>query len=317
MKYLMCDGPICISPFSHRKFSSTIRSCDSVPDYVHDLSFQSKQRLAVELLRIGNLDKTALWSRNSALDHQNSGLAVRVQNLVVEHCAIAPTHTTGHFLARQNSTWVLGGTHGTSRSVGNRNTVCGTQTLEAVSLHDTSKTFTFRNGFNVHKSAHREIVGGDFGAWRYNAVVCSHTELAELGLGRHAGVRAELHVVARDVLQLVDSAHQNRRVAVFFHRLVGNHLARVHFDHRGAKSLAALREPRNHVSFNAKKTWSLQQRLSLVGKRQRVVDLRLGSDGQRNRMDGCDAGSAARKDNVSEPAGSFQAVSQPESPCHS
>ena len=106
------------------------------------LSYDALFSISVQLLdSVRNLHNSTLSTRNRTLNQDDALLSINLDDLGVLDGHILETHMTSHLLTRQNSTRILTRTHRTSGTMLFGGTVGSTETVEMMTLHNTSKTF--------------------------------------------------------------------------------------------------------------------------------------------------------------------------------
>ena len=127
-----------------------------------------------------------------------------------------------------------------------RHAVRGAQTGEIPPLHPAGEALADRGAGDVDELADHEMIGGDLGADRDEAVVVD-PELGKLALGLDLGDREMAALGLGHVLRLAGAgAELQRAVAVLVLGAVGDDLAIGKPQHRHRHMLAAVREHAGH-----------------------------------------------------------------------
>lgn len=229
---------------------------------------------AVHVSGVDQLDHMAVRSRHHALDNDDSsGLVDRKHRLVLESHSLR-SHSSSHLSAGENSTGIGVLTGSTSRSMLQRHTMGGGKTTEAVSLHDSGKSFTLGNGLDINVLANLEVGSSDLSSNRQQTLLASNQKLANglLGVDGHSRKLAQF-ALGQLLLRLVSMAHANLHsiVSVLLLGLVANHLAQIDFQHRSRHVNALRVVPRNHTSLEGQSSGSRNKLLSSIGGLGRVV----------------------------------------------
>src|SRR5690606_21266192 len=80
---------------------------------------------------------------HGAANEQQTTLAIDADDVQILYGALNASHMTGHFLAGEHATWVLGLTHGAGDTVRARVTVGGALGAEVVTLDCAGEPFTY------------------------------------------------------------------------------------------------------------------------------------------------------------------------------
>src|SRR5712691_6463153 len=195
---------------------------------------------------IAQRDPAALGAGDRALDQNEAALDVGLHHLEIERGDAIDAHMAGHLLVLEGLARVLPAAGRADRAVRDRHAVRSAQTTEIPALHAAGKAFADRGAGDVDELADDEMVSGDLGADRDQAVLLD-PELGELALGLDLGDRKMPAVGLGHVLRLATAgAELQRHVAVPALGAVGDDLAIGEAQDRHRHVLAAVREDAGH-----------------------------------------------------------------------
>src|SRR5229473_3062249 len=158
---------------------------------------------------IAQRDPAALGAGDRALDQNEAALDVGLHHLEIERGDAIDAHMAGHLLVLEGLARVLPAAGRADRAVRDRHAVRSAQTTEIPALHAAGKAFADRGAGDVDELADDEMVGGDLGADRDQAVLLD-PELGELALGLDvdAGGEIELHQRVHRLRRRIDDIEQ-------------------------------------------------------------------------------------------------------------
>ena len=220
--------------------------------------------------RILQCDMATLGPRDVALDVDEILLGIDTDDeQVVDSAVLVASHAARHFGAWPHTAWVLVGTGGTVTSVRDRDTVRRSQTVEAVSLHDTLEAVTAGDGAHVHRLTRNKVDRRELGAEGHDRIRADR-ELADdlLALGDAGGLEMALNLLCDVFCRLgVDGGDLECGVGVGVgvgaETNVGRDLVGVNLEDGGRNSFAVGQEERGHTALDGDEADTLRSGLPL------------------------------------------------------
>src|SRR6516164_6846989 len=201
------------------------------------------------LHRIADHDPAAFDAGHGAFDQDQSARDVGLPHFQIERRDAIDAEMAGHFFILEGLTGILAAAGRTMRAVRDRNAVAGAEPGEIPALHRAGPALAGGGAGDVDKLADHEMVGGDFGADRDQALFID-AEFSELSLWLDLGDGKMAAVGLGGALRLAHAgAELQRHVAVLLFGAVADDLAIAEPQYGHWHMFTAFGEQARHADF--------------------------------------------------------------------